>query len=91
MAPAAASPCACADLNAPLLADGQASHAASRVPSSLRHCRAFNQPPGRLRPLEGPDCLPSSAPVLRTWRVGPGAPSHGSKERCALSPILMRQ
>lgn len=48
-------------------------------------------PPGRLRPLEGPDCLPSSAPMLRTWRVGPGAPSHGNKERCALSPILMPQ
>lgn len=52
-------------------------------------------PPGRLRPWEAPDCLPSSAPLLWTWRVSGGqglwAPSHGNKERCALSPILTCQ
>lgn len=76
-----------------LLADGGTSHAAPRVPSSLRHRGAF--PPGRLRPWEAPACLPSSAPLLWTWRVSGGqglwAPSHGNRERCALSPILTCQ
>lgn len=65
-------------LECSLLADGRTSHAAPRVTSSLRCRRASASPPGWLRPLEAPDCLPSSAPLLWTmegeWWAGPGGP-----------------